>query len=333
LGKPYSLYKRINDYERFSLSQVNPDVSLFFLQSQKESYADTLWIHLIQFLGQNFSNKDFVREAHGFLEYITKIFPNFSPAYELHLLVTPILHENASSAEKNVTQKSIEYGKKWMELLCDIQKIQKIKNEPFSPDLWKNESLRNPCPTGLIPYYIWMHALLSLSDGKDAHLYYKIASLNDDAPEASKYLALLALTYSWKPFESAMSSFLVWVSGYDSPPFICQNTVLDILKVIHTPSDITSEFILKISSLEKNMLDTATPSIPESQTATNCVNSFRRWVKALYITYVSEKAKGFPEIQDASILVQKRLIPFVPTIKGQEWYRLLKKWGFWNFYK
>lgn len=333
LGKPYFLYKQLYEYEKFTLSKANSDLTLFFLGSQKESYVDTLWIQLIQFLGQNFSNKNFVQEVHNFLEHITKIFPQFSPAYQFHLLVTPILRENASSLEKKVVQKSVQYGKKGMELLCDNEKLQKIKDEQFSPDLWKKESLKNPCPTWLISYYIWMHTLLSLSDWKDAHIYYKIASLHDDAPEASKYLSLLALTYSWKPFESAISSFLVSASWYDPAPFICQSAVLDILKSVRRVEDVNTDFIVRLSSLEKNMADTAISSIPESQTATNCVNSFRRWVKAIYIAYVSEKAKNSPEIQDASILVQKKIIPFVPTIKGQEWYHLLKKWGFWNFYR
>jgi hypothetical protein len=147
LGKPYFLYKQLYEYEKFTLSKANSDLTLFFLGSQKESYVDTLWIQLIQFLGQNFSNKNFVQEVHNFLEHITKIFPQFSPAYQFHLLVTPILRENASSLEKKVVQKSVQYGKKGMELLCDNEKLQKIKDEQFSPDLWKKESLKNPCPT------------------------------------------------------------------------------------------------------------------------------------------------------------------------------------------
>jgi hypothetical protein len=54
-----------------------------------------------------------------------------------------------------------------------------------------------------------MHFLFSLNDGDRASYYYKIASMNDDSPDASKYLVFLAKTYAGNPFDSAISSLLV----------------------------------------------------------------------------------------------------------------------------
>lgn len=55
---------------------------------------------------------------------------------------------------------------------------------------WENEELKNPCIDGYIPYYAAYVADM-LGDRKQSYEYYALASANEDAPQAARFLALL----------------------------------------------------------------------------------------------------------------------------------------------
>jgi len=143
----------------------------------------------------------------------------------------------------------------------------------------------------MIPYYLWMHALFSLNNPQRASRYYKIASMNDDSPDASKYLIFLAKTYAWNPFDSAISALLAWAWWYDAPPYECLNATKEILSRVHNVDDITSDFISRLEKIEQWLKNTHSPTIPESNSATNCFDLFEHATKAFYIAYVTEQWK------------------------------------------
>ena len=75
-----------------------------------------------------------------------------------------------------------------------MSKIEKIKKENISEMLWNDLSLRNPCVSGMLPYYI-AYATYQMGDNKaEASEYYKIAAMNDDGPTASRLLSIIALS-------------------------------------------------------------------------------------------------------------------------------------------
>ncbi len=93
-----------------------------------------------------------------------------------------------------ITNKAIELGEKGLTTLCDSTKIEKIKILPISESLWNDTVLRNPCASGMLPYYMGF-ATYEMGENKaKASEYYKIASMNDDAPQASRILSILALS-------------------------------------------------------------------------------------------------------------------------------------------
>lgn len=79
-------------------------------------------------------------------------------------------------------------------MLCDREKLEKIQKEPISEKLWKNTALKNPCASGMLPYYI-AFATYQMGDNRTmASEYYKIASMSDDAPNVSRLLSILSLS-------------------------------------------------------------------------------------------------------------------------------------------
>ena len=334
----YNFHEKLSIYKNTRIESWIPASAVKMIASWHElSYADMKWMSVIQFIGDSLLRSKDTNSIHRFLQYITALHPSFSQVYELDLLLTPIIPESATGSAykhaKTRVQNTLYHAKNGMLFLCDTQKVDKILHTHTFPDIWKDSSLKNPCISWLVPYYIWMHTLFSLGDGEWASQYYKIASMNDDAPEASKYLVFLAKTYAGNPFDGALSSLLVWASWYDREPYECLNATKEVLATLHTPQDITPDFLLRLEKTEKSLKDTRSPSIPESNNATNCFDSFKRATKAFYIAYVTEQGKKYPEVTDAQDFMKMGIISHIPTVRWQEGYKLLKRWSIWNFFK
>ncbi len=334
----YDSYKEVSSYRSTSFNLPFPTSIVRMISSGHDLvYADSVWINLIQFIGESFWSPESLESVYSSLKYITDISPQFSHAYELSLLLTPIIPESATgktyiTARKRV-QNAINHAQWSISKLCDIEKIEQIKNKNMPHELWENPSLRNPCISWMVPYYLWMHFLFSLNNGERASYYYKIASMNDDAPDASKYLVFLAKTYAGNPFDSAISSLLMWAWWYDREPYECLNATREVFSKVHKVEDMTPEFISTLEKIEQWLKDTHSPNIPESNNATNCFDSFKRATKSFYIAYITEQWKKYPKVTDAQDFVKMGILSHIPTIRWQEGYRLLKRWSVWNFFK
>lgn len=79
------------------------------------SYADFMWLSLIQYIGTNISNNNFTEHSFEVLEKITEISPKFSIGYEWALLLLPVPKEQKlefSENEKQFAQKPLNIAKK-----------------------------------------------------------------------------------------------------------------------------------------------------------------------------------------------------------------------------
>lgn len=78
-----------------------------------------------------------------------------------------------------------------MQKNCDQEKIGRILSGGLVALPWDNPELKNPCTDGYIAYYAGF-----VADGLEkrdlSRDYYMIASTHDDAPSASRFLAVLA---------------------------------------------------------------------------------------------------------------------------------------------
>ncbi len=110
---------------------------------------------------------------------------------------------------------------------CDTKKIELIGKEEIGTNLWNNESLKNPCSNGLIPYYMAITAH-NIGEKKASENYYKIASMQSDAPEASRFLSILERAKSGDFLSAASRFFIIALDGYDENEG-CQTITKEIL--------------------------------------------------------------------------------------------------------
>lgn len=162
-----------------------------------------------------------------------------------------------------------------MEKTCDREKIKIITGKEIGTSLWSDTTLQNPCRDGMLPYYI-AYVASALSKEAEAEKYYKIASMNTDAPQASRFLSLLMRAKSGDHIEAAKKFLFIAIDGYDEDPYTCRMRALDILKRVE------GDLIISLSTLdflEKNERALVSPKDtqnPLASSATNCYDSTKR---------------------------------------------------------
>jgi TPR repeat protein len=109
-------------------------------------------------------------------------------------------------------------------------KIEQIRQREISESLWNDISLKNPCASGMLPYYLAFTTYQMGEDRAKAAEYYKIASMNDDAPRASRILGILALSAEGDYLASALNFALVGSTGYDIDPYSCRVVAGDLAR-------------------------------------------------------------------------------------------------------
>lgn len=218
-----------------------------------------------------------------------------------------------------------------MEIFCDKKKLVEIEKLSYGNSLWSRKDLQNPCTNGMIPYYIAFHYANAFEDGKNASYYYKIASMQDDAPDASKFLGPIALTRLSDPVDSALSFLLIARDGYDKDPYICKKLTNSILSHLQRKLPIDENWVSFLQKEENSLSQVKDAKDIESYSSTNCHDSLRRGIKQIYIAYITEKAKPYPDIENAKDLVERKIIPAIPTISSQSGFTLRKRDGEWMF--
>jgi hypothetical protein len=337
-GKWFIEYRNLYEYRRLHPELLPSSETIRMVDMGHHfSYASLSWIKFIQFVGDNVGNGEYLNFSHTILKSITELNPYFARGYEIDLLFTPLARLDLTPEEtkKNAVlfERSIDHGKIWVQVLCDSKKLQEIDSIPIGNDLWKRDDLKNPCVSGMIPYYMALIYGNSLKDGIQAERYYKIASMNEkDVPEASKFLWILARSSGGNYRDSATTFFLVWQSGYDPAPYQCRQVSQMIARDLMSGTEIPLSMIQSLQKIETSIQDTRDEKNPESLSVTNCVDSLRRGTKQIYLAYIDQVSRPYPEIQDANELVQKKIIPSVPFLKDQSsGFTLLKKDGVWNY--
>lgn len=72
------------------------------------TYADMMWINLIQYIADNVQGQKFTEFTTPLLDTISKLHPHFTRSYTLALLLSPSLDPESPSYEKN--RKIAEYA-------------------------------------------------------------------------------------------------------------------------------------------------------------------------------------------------------------------------------
>ena len=74
-----------------------------------------------------------------------------------------------------------------IEANCDEGKLSMIYTYEFGSELWENSRLKNPCNNPMLAYNVAITAN-ELSFFKIAEKYFKVASMQEDGPQAARFL-------------------------------------------------------------------------------------------------------------------------------------------------
>lgn len=143
----------------------------------------------------------------------------------------------------------------------------------------------------MLPYYLAFVIYQTQSDKKDATLYYKIASMNDDAPIASRTLGVIAEAANGEHRKSALTFFLIGQDGYDEEPYTCRAIATSLAR--ETPNvTLDLDAIAKLEALDTSLTPPKDKDNPMSQSTTNCYEMTTRGISELYRTYITGKSQG-----------------------------------------
>ena len=310
----YIEYSNLWNYRRLHPELQNNERTVRIIDAgHTTTYADFMWINLIQYIADNLRNHQFITFTTPILDTISQLHPYFTKSYTLALLLAPSVESENPSAEKNreVSQHALEMAKRGIQKTCNQEKQEKIQSGWIAGMPWENEELKNPCIDGYIPYYAAYVADM-LGDRKQSYEYYALASANEDAPQAARFLALLIQGKWGNRIEAAMQFLLVASAGYDESPFRCHEAAIEWLSLLRKDSLIDPTILDWAKQAEKNIQEPKDKDNPLATSSTNCFDSTNRAIKQIYLQYITEHTKDYPEITTGKILLERWILSSIP---------------------
>lgn len=143
----------------------------------------------------------------------------------------------------------------------------------------------------MLPYYLAFAIQQSGKNKTEASDYYKLASLNDDAPKASRTLSILAKAAEGDHFASALNFFLLAATGYDKDPYTCQQLANNLIPLA-TEKSLHRTQVASIIRYTDALEDTREKENPNSLASNNCYDMTLRGTRELLLAYITESASG-----------------------------------------
>jgi hypothetical protein len=299
------------------------------------TYADTLWIQLIQFIAYNIGNGKYLDFTHTILTRIQELHPRFARAYEIDLLflptVSPENDDSWSEKKRQILRDGLAYYDRLLPRLCDMTRVSQIDAMAFGSELWSRKDLHNPCLSAETLYYMAARYDTDILDKKKAARYYKIASMHDDAPSATRFLGILASGNSWEHRDAALRFVLLATSGYDKSPYLCQTLAEQLAGDLARPDEWTPAWLAHVEQAEKSLKSVPPNNDPLSLAWWSCYDSLERGVKQIYLWYITDRTRTLPEITTEQDLTDARIIDHLPTIQSQSGYTITRKYNIWQY--
>jgi hypothetical protein len=182
----------------------------------------------------------------------------------------------------------------------------------------------------MLPYYT-AYVAERLGEKKKAESYYKIASLNHDAPQVSRFLMLLAQANDGDRISAAEKFLLIGVGGYDESPYTCGMTLRDIIEKFGKKKIVTETDVGFLKEKEKTLTPPKDTKNPLSSSVTGCYESGTRAIKQFYLAYIDEVSQSYPQIATGSGLIASGALSSIPTLESQKGWSVRKKDGIWRY--
>jgi hypothetical protein len=330
-GKLYEAYQVVWQF-RILNPKVLPNTDIIRLTSawHTNSYADSVWIRLIQYIWDNVINERYNLFVNPLIEKITLLHPHFTEPYNIALLLSPNINTEKNGYKEKIliTQAALRIGEKGIIENCNKEKLKEIYTKDFSHELWENQELKNPCIDPMLAYNVAITAN-ELGEYTKARQYFKVASVEEKWPKAARFLGPLMDAKLWD-HRSAWEKFLLLAIGwYDETPFSCQNKAWESL--IHYKTLSFSGFIDILETVENTIENPKDMSSPIASSGNTCHGFFLRAIKQFYLAFITDVSKNYPDITNGSWLLEKGLLKKIPTLEEQSGWTVIKKNGQWKY--
>jgi hypothetical protein len=86
------------------------EISRLYIAGHETTYADSLWIRLIQYIGDNLRDDGYKVFLHPMIERIYRLHPHFATPYNIALILTPNLREESPNyqEDKAILERAIQ---------------------------------------------------------------------------------------------------------------------------------------------------------------------------------------------------------------------------------
>lgn len=114
-GSSYEEYSKLWDYRRLHPELLpSPENITLSTAGHTHTYADKLWIDLIQYIGDNIGNGKYLTYINPLISTISTLHPHFTRTYTLALLMAPVPNEEKTTYQRDLklAQEAYVLGKK-----------------------------------------------------------------------------------------------------------------------------------------------------------------------------------------------------------------------------
>lgn len=160
--------------------------------------------------------------------------------------------------------------------------------------------------------------------------YYKIASMNDDAPKASRLLGILALGAEGDYSASSLNFALLGSTGYDIEPYTCRNISKELIKDISNKRKLDTGWIRELINKKTHLKSNKDPKNIISGAADNCYDMSTRAIETLYLNYVANLAKG-TSAKNENDLIKLGLLKNTEVDVIKNGFTTYEKDGIWQY--
>lgn len=287
----------------------------------KNIRADLYRLQTIQYIWWNAISSAYKKYLYQILDLITELNPFFEHPYIIWQLLLPDYNERyeklSDKEQEKYRNQAEQIWLKWINNFCDLEKIEKIKNEDNLTKIWTEKEFENPCKSYQVPFYLAFIYYFYQNDPIKSSLYYKVSSANKDSLEWSKIMAAI-MQWKWWNREKSIYMFLTLARSAIDEKKEEDKPCLQIVSAIEQVKWVNWNLVRDLENAliwafwkfedekEKEFLDT--------NSCKNYVNKAVREINLFYLDQANQthKTSTWKDARNAKELFDKWYIDYLP---------------------
>ncbi len=287
----------------------------------KNIRADLYWLQTIQYIWWNAISSAYKKYLYQILDLITDLNPFFEHPYVIGQLLLPDYNERyeklATEEQKKYKDQAEQIWLKWIKNFCDLEKIEKIKNEDDLKIIWTEKEFENPCKSYQIPFYLAFIYYFYQNDPINSSLYYKVSSANKDSLEWSKILAAI-MQWKWWNREKSIFMFLTLARSAIDEKKEEDKPCIELVSAIENIDSVNWNLVKDLENALITIFwkfeDEKEKQFLDSNSCKNYVNKAVREINLFYLDQANQKYKKetWKNARNAKELFDKWYIDYLP---------------------